>query len=384
LDEARAALQKAVSVSGDFPGKDEAKNRLQLLSQSGNLSIPDLEKFAKEKSNDPVTLMRLGGAYAKAGTADKAAQAYEQALQANPKLLEAALSLAQLNAGPLKNNAKALEYAKKAREMAPADARVTATAGHIAYQAGNLPWAYSLLQESSRGLPDDPAVARDFAWAAYTTGKTNEAQEAMRRVANGASPGREEAALFLSMVALDSDDSIPRNAESEVTKALAAQADYVPALMAKAAIRLQKGDTAEASAIYNGILQKWPDFAPAQKRLASIYVNEPANAGKAYELASKARRTLPDDPGLAKTLGALSFRRKEYARAVQLLQQSEAKKALDGKSLFILGMAHLQLGHKTEAKQVLDRALAANIPDDLAKQAKDAIVALDKAAEQKH
>src|SRR5207237_6812659 len=102
---------KAVSVSGDFPGKDEAKSRLTLLSQASNLSIPDLEKFAKEKSNDPVTLMRLGAAYSKAGTADKAAQAYEQALQANPRILEAALALAQLNAGPVKNNAKAFDDA---------------------------------------------------------------------------------------------------------------------------------------------------------------------------------------------------------------------------------------------------------------------------------
>src|SRR5438874_1771655 len=385
LDEARAALQKAVSVPGDFPGKDEAKSRLALLSQTGNLSIPDLEKFAKENSRDPVTLMRLGAAYAKAGTADKAAQTYEQALQANPKLLQAALSLAQLNAGPLKNNAKALEYAKKARELAPADAHVAATAGHIAYQAGNFPWAYGLLQESSRGLPDDMGVARDFAWAAYSTGKTNEAQAAMRRVANGpaASPERGEAALFLSMTALDSEDAIPGKAENEMMKALAAQPDYVPALMAKAAIRLQKGDTAEASEIYNSILQKWPDFAPAQKRLASIYVNEPANAGKAYELASKARRGLVNDPDLAKTLGTLSFQRKEYARAVQFLQESDAKKPLEGKSLFMLGMAHLKLGHKADARKVLDRAVAAGIPDDLAKQAEDAVAELDKATDQR-
>src|SRR5207245_1529060 len=67
LDEARAALQKAVSVPGDFPGKDEAKSRLALLSQTGNLSIPDLEKFAKEKSNDPVALMQMDAAYEKAG-----------------------------------------------------------------------------------------------------------------------------------------------------------------------------------------------------------------------------------------------------------------------------------------------------------------------------
>src|SRR6266513_575191 len=211
LHEARAALEKAVAASGDFPGKDEAKSRLALLSQGGDLSIPDLEKSVKEKSNDPVALMRLGAAYAKAGTADKAAQAYEKALQANPKLLEAVLSLAQLNAGPLKDNAKALQYAKRSRELAPADAHVTATAGHIAYQTGNFPWAYSLLQESSRGLPDDMGVARDFAWAAYSTGKTNEAQEAMRHVAVGPPAASEpgEAALFLSMAPLDSDEAIP-------------------------------------------------------------------------------------------------------------------------------------------------------------------------------
>jgi uncharacterized protein HemY len=207
----------------------------------------------------------------------------------------------------------------------------------------------------------------------------------MRRVANGppAAPERGEAALFLAMAALDSDDAVPPGTENEVMKALAAQPEHVPALMAKAAIRLQKGDTAEASGIYNSILQKWPDFAPAQKRLASIYTIDPANAGKAYELANKARRSLADDPELARTLGTLSFQRKEYARAVQFFQESEAKKPLEGKSLFILGMAHLQLGHKTEAKKILDRALAAGVPDDLAEPAKDAIVELDKAAEQK-
>jgi len=68
---------------------------------------------------------------------------------------------------------------------------------------------------------------------------------------------------------------------------------------------------------------------------------------------------------------------------VQFLQESDAKKPLEGKSLFMLGMAHLQLGHKAEAKKILDQAVTAGIPDDLAKQAKDAMVELDKAADQR-
>ena len=67
-----------------------------------------------------------------------------------------------------------------------------------------------------------------------------------------------------------------------------------------------------------------------------------------------------------------------------MLEQSETKEALDGKSLFLLGMAHLQLGHKVEAKRALDRAVAAGIPDDLGKQAQAAIADLDKTAAQKH
>jgi len=48
----------------------------------------------------------------------------------------------------------------------------------------------------------------------------------------------------------------------------------------------------------------------------------------------------------------------------------------------MLGMAHLKLGHKADARKVLDQAVAVGAPDDLAKQAKDAIVELDKAADQ--
>jgi tetratricopeptide (TPR) repeat protein len=380
-EDARAALEKAAASPGDFPGKDEAKSRLSSLSQGGTTSLTDLEKFANEKPNDPVSLMRLGATYVKEGSTAKAAGAYERALQANPKLAEAALALALLNAGPLKNNAKALEYAKKARALAPTDPHATATLGRIAYQAGNFPWAYSLLQESSRTLPDDLAVARDLAWAAYSTGKINDAEEAMRRVANSsAGPERTDASLFLSMTALDGGDMPPGNAENEVAKALSAQPDYTPALMAKAAIQLQKGNTAEASGIYSTILQQWPDFAPAQRRLAVIYANDPSNANKGYELANKARRAMPDDPDLARTLGVLSFQRKEYSRAIQLLEESESRKPLDGKSLFALGMAHFQLGHKSDAKKDLDRALAAGIPDDLTKQAKDTIATLEKPA----
>ena len=384
-DSAQTALEKAAAAPGDFASKEEAKRRLALLA-SGNAAganVPpaELEKITKDQPNDPVALMRLGVAYEKQGSFDKAADAYQRALQANPRLREAALKLAQLNAGPLNNKSKALEYARKARDLAPADPRITAKVGQIAYQAGNFSWAYSLLQEGARQIPDDPAIAHQFAWAAYSLGHVREAQEAMQSVANkpNASTEQSDSKRFLDMLQLDSDEKDPTQSESEVNQLLAADPSYVPALMARADIQLRRGDTKSAASICNGILEKLPDFAPAQKRLAAIYAGDPANADKAYELANKARRTLPDDFGLAITLGRLNFQRKEYARAVQLLDEAARKKPLDGESLFSLGMAHLQLGHKKEGREALDRALAAGLPENLGSQAKARIAELEKA-----
>jgi tetratricopeptide (TPR) repeat protein len=383
-DAARTALEKAVAGPNEFAWKEEAKRRLELLSKQGaggpNVPPAELEKMAS--SNDPIALVRVADSYEKQGLPEKAAAAYERAFQANTKLPEPAIKLAQLNAGPLKNSARALEYAKKARELAPTDPHVTGVIGHIAFQAGNLSWAYNLLQESARQLPNDPAIAHDLAWAAYSMGRVAEAQQAMQRVADAPNAPNEQqdAKRFLTITQLDADDKDPSPSESEVNSALAADPNYIPALMARADIQRLRGDAKSAATIYTGILQKFPDFAPAQKRLATIYAEDPANVDKGYELANKARRTLPDDPVLASTLGSLSFQRKEYPRVVQLLEEADRKKRLDGKSLFYLGMAHLQLGHKDQGKQALDRALGAGLPDALAIQAKTKIADLEKAS----
>jgi tetratricopeptide (TPR) repeat protein len=385
-DAARTALEKAVAAPAEFAWKDEAKRRLALLSKDGttpgNLPPAELEKMAKEQSSDPIALVRLGDAYEKQGSAEKAAAAYERAFQANAKLVQPAIKLAQLNAGPLKNSAKALEYAKKARELAPTDPHVTGTVGRVAFQAGNLSWAYNLLQESGRQLPDDPAIAHDLAWAAYSVGRVAEAQQAMQRVANApaATPEQQDARDFLALTQLDSDDKDPSPSENDVNTALAANNGYVPALMARAAIQMRKGDAKAAVAIYTSVLQQWPDFAPAQKRLAAIYAGDPATADKGYELANKARRILPDDPVLEKTTGILSFQRKDYARSAQLLQESDQKAPLDPLSLFYLGMSRLQLGQKPEGKETLERALAAGIQDPFAQQAKQKLAELEKAS----
>jgi tetratricopeptide (TPR) repeat protein len=381
-DLARVALQKAASAAKDFPGKDESKRRLALLESgtgaSPELSISQLEATTKEQPNDVVSQMRLGEAYEKQGAAEKAAAAFEQALKLYPKLAAAITKLAQLNAGPLQNKEKALDYAKKARELAPADPQVAGILGKVAYQSGNLTWSYSLLHEAVRQRENDAAILHDLAWAAYSLGKVNEARDAMQKVLT-TGPNSAEAAdakKFLTLSALDENPKELMAAEVELQKELRSNPQYVPALIAQAALDAQRGQTKAATEVYIDILRRLPDFAPAQKRLAALYAQNPSTGAAAYDLATKARNTLPDDPELSELLGRLSYEKKEYPRAVQLLEESARKRALSADSLFYLGMSQLQARQKTEARGVLNQALVAGLQEPLASEAKRALAEL--------
>ena len=381
-DLARVALQKAANATNDFPGKEESKRHLALLKNDAaaapELSVSQLEAMAKKQPNDVIAQTRLGEAYEKQGAADKAAAAFEQVLKLNPRLASATTKLAQLYAGPLQDKEKALAYAKKARELMPNDPQVTSILGKVAYQSGNLAWSYSLLQEAARQRENDPSILHDLAWAAYRLGKVNEARETMQKaLATGSDfPEAADARTFLSLTALDENLKELVAAENEIQKELQASPEYLPALMAQAALDEQRGQIKPASEIYTSILRRSPDFAPAQKRLAKLYAQEPSTTAAAYDLATKARKALPDDCELAELLGRLSYEKKEYQRAIQLLEESARKTSLNANSLFYLGMSQLQTRQKAEARDVLNQALVGGLQEPLASEARHALADL--------
>ncbi|MDP9254047.1 MAG: tetratricopeptide repeat protein, partial [Verrucomicrobiota bacterium] len=250
--------------------------------------------------------------------------------------------------------------------------------GSIAYQTGNFTWAYSLLQESRRQLTDDPAILYDYAWAAYSLGRVDEAQQIMQRVSKAPADSRtqQDAMSFLAMTALDQRQQDPAAAEPEAQKLLKTNPAYVPALMAQAAIHMQRGESKTAVDTYTRVLQQFPDFAPAQKHLAALYVEDPRSIAKAYDMAVKARKTLPDDPELAQTLAEISYQRQEYAYALQLFEQSAKKKPLAARGLYYLGMSHLQVKQSSQGRDALHRALAAGLQEPFSTEAKRAIAQL--------
>ena len=381
-DAARTALRAAANSPIELAGKEEAQRRLTLLGDASgkptDFSTEQLQGIVKEHPDDVIARLSLAASFEKQGTFDKAAAEYEEARKINPQLPSATMKLAQLSAGPLKNKEKAVALAKKARELAPNDPQISGAVGRIAYQTGDLQWAYGLLQEAARETGAGVGVLHDLAWAAYGLGHVGEAQETMQRVLKAAPDSAEakDAKAFLALAGVEKKDL--QLAAPEAEKVLQTDPSYVPALMVRGAVQAERNDSKAAAGTLEEVLRRFPEFTPAQKELAAIYAEDPGQIARAYELAVKARKALPDDPELARTLAAISYKRKEYNYALQLFEEAARTAPLDARSLFYLGMTHLQLKHNDESRKSLNEALAMGLSDPFASEAKRAISGLPK------
>jgi tetratricopeptide (TPR) repeat protein len=377
-DPARVALQAAVQTTKDFPGKEEARHRLAILAIDPKTANPaqvaELRKRLSESPNDPIAAGRLAAVLERDGAFDQAAAIYQATLKSNPRNGSGMARLAQLYANHLNDPRKALELAKEAHNLAPQDARVSHLLGRMVFQAGDHKWAASLLEDSARKLPNEPAILYDLAWAYYSLGRLAEAEAAMQTPARAAAfPSAAEAKRFLAMVAPSRNPAQIAQTIPNPQEALAADPAYVPALFLSALLTEQQAKYKEAAGLYDRILAQYPLFAPAARNLALLCAERLGDDRRAYTLATQARESLPDDPRLARTLGILAYRQGDYSRAGQLLSESARKTDNDAELLYFLGMAQFQLKQRAQSKATLQRALALNVPPALADQARRAL-----------
>ena len=379
-DPARAAFQRALQSSREFSGRDECSQCLSVLAidskTADTAARVGLENRIVEKPNDPIALARLASIYQRDGTLDKAVGIYETILKANPKNVTAMMNIARLYAP--KDPQRAFDLAKAAYKLAPDEPNVSYTYGRLAYRIGNYKLASSLLQEAAKNQPSNPQAFYDFAEAAYSIGKISDAQAAMLNAlqAGLAAPQSDEAGRFLDLIALSTNSTQAVAAESRIEEILKSDSNYVPALMVIATINEQKTNFLAAEQAYEKALSHYPDFAPAQRKLAVLYAEDSSNAERAYELATNARKLFPNDSELGKALGIIVFRQGDYARASSLLNGSAAERNADAELFYYLGASQYRLKNRAEGKVSLQRALSMNLSGNLAADARQLLAEL--------
>jgi Flp pilus assembly protein TadD len=250
--------------------------------------------------------------------------------------------------------------------------------GRLAFLTGDYGWSLNLLQLTAQVQPQNPEVLYDLGEAFYSAGRVPDARIAVQNaLQTGAAFSRtDEAKRFLAMTDLADKPAQALTAQSQVEAILKSAPDYVPALMVKAAIAEQKSDLPTVERTYENILNRYPDFGPAQKQLAILYAKDPNNNAKAYALAVKARQAFPDDPVVTKTLGAILIQKGDYDRAVNLLKESAAKNSADAEVFYYLGAAQFQLKSRAESKVNLQQALTLKLSGQQAASARQMLAEL--------
>jgi tetratricopeptide (TPR) repeat protein len=141
------------------------------------------------------------------------------------------------------------------------------------------------------------------------------------------------------------------------------------ALARLAQMRLHDGATDQAIEAYQKAIDADSSFAPAVRELAILYSQRPADQSRAYDLATKARQSFPNDAELAKTLGILNVQRGLYPQSIELLNQAAAARSEDAEIQFYLGRAFQELKRWDQCKTALERANALHLSPKLSDDA---------------
>ncbi len=264
---ARSAFGAVLAGPAGHPRRAEAAEILARLDAEippGDAGIQQLEANITQQPLDMVSRLKLAALLENAGRHADAAAAYLAALDKNPDLYLAISRLAHLYAGPLDDSEKAYQYARRASEIMPEDVRIVVILAKLAYLGGEHERADVLYQNILSKITDEPALKIQAAWAAYSLGRVDDAKKLMESaLATSTDPAqRVEAELFLNFQKQDA-------AAALIDGTLAQNPNYVPALMARAALTTGN-DLKAAVADYEKVLGLFPKFTPASEALARI------------------------------------------------------------------------------------------------------------------
>jgi tetratricopeptide (TPR) repeat protein len=301
----------------------------------------------------------LAGTHEQAGQWKEAESRYLELLAVHPVHLAALRRLTSLYFGLIDDPAKAMNTARRLREQAPGDPDALRLLGRAAARSGDLKWALSLFRDGVEAAPDNAALKYSLGQTAYLGGYLREAEQALEQALSldAAASDAVEARRLLSLMRIYREKDTSEDARALVRTAMADAQLELPARMASAAQSAAAGEIADARTAYESILGAWPNFAPALADLAALYADTREMQERAWELASKAREMLPDDPTVAALFGGLASRRGQHDWAVSVLSEAVRAGTADADVYYSLGNSEFHRGNKEAARRHLEEAL---------------------------
>lgn len=146
-------------------------------------------------------------------------------------------------------------------------------------------------------------------------------------------------------------------AVKEYEAVVAKHPSHVQAMMLLGTIYEGKKEYDKAIARYKEVLNLNPKFAPAANNLAWIMAEQGTDLDVALSHAQTARQAMPNDPGIADTLGWIYYKKNAFLMAVEFLREASDKLQNNPLVQYHYGMALYKKGDVQQAKKVLESSL---------------------------
>ena len=370
---AEADLLKAIDLDPNLAPGYLLLAQLYVATNKQEQAIEKLKESVEKNKNAPA-LMLLALLHQQRKDFAAARDEYEKLLTVAPNHALALNNLAALYSEQFGQLDKAYELANRAKEATSNEPHIADTLGWILFKKGDYGNALQLLQESSGKLPDLPEIQFHVGMAHYMMGEEAAARLALQKAADASTdfPGKDEARQRLALLAIQVG-AANAGVRTELENYLRKWPNDPAALVRLAELQQREGAVDQAVKTYEKVIDGDPHYAPATRQLALLYGKLSTDSDKAYELVTKARQAYPGDPGIAKTLGILNYRRGYYPQSIELLKEAAAKQKDDSEVIYYLGEVYRQLKQYTECKETLQRALNLNLPPRFAEDAKSAL-----------
>ncbi|HOD49433.1 MAG TPA: tetratricopeptide repeat protein [Candidatus Hydrogenedentes bacterium] len=193
--------------------------------------------------------------------------------------------------------------------------------GRVLLEKGNASEAEGILRKQYADNPDDFPIVRSLAFALTQENRNAEAEEILKKYAENHS---KDADVFVALARLylaTNDPSKMDAASTALTRALAVNRDYLPALRVLVDMQLQRGTPSSILAACDRYLRHDPLNAGVLFAKASVLSREPGRDQEAFEAIEQAIAQERQPEYLA-LRGMLSVRKQSYAGALKDLREA--------------------------------------------------------------
>lgn len=324
------------------------------LNKRGKEAVKLYEQLYRFNPGNNDLVQRMVALYKELGNLSNALTLLDDMIENSPEEVPGLKMQKVIILWEMSRNEEALKVTQDLETALPESDRVTFISALARLKLGRTDEAiqyFSRIQDESALKAD---AMRQQAILMAQTGKLTEALDLLKKLCARADA---EPLSFMLWAEVLADEGKYRDAISVLEQALGKFPGNLKLLFTKGAYQERDGDLRAAEASMREVISKNPQDSAALNFLGYMMAEEGRNLDEAEDLIRRALKIQPENGGYLDSLGWLYFQKKQFKRALEVLERAVHFDPDEGVIWEHLGDAHLALGDKKKALENYKAAL---------------------------